>query len=194
MIDAALELFTSNGYQKTMIIDIVKKTGAAKGTFYHYFSSKEAILEAICTRWATETATSFELESRQFTALSKLQLFITRLFHPNQLNLFFKRLCDEEQLNLYYKLWRIIVENVFNPLITDIIQQGNQEDTMHVASPKETTAFFWSTLSCVWEAVLFQEPSEIIAIKIKIAESLLERALDTKEGMLKLSLPSQGIA
>ncbi|HWR08522.1 TetR/AcrR family transcriptional regulator [Sporomusa sp.] len=193
-MDAALELFRFAGYQKTMIIDITKKTGAAKGTFYHYFPSKEAILEAICTRWATEMATSFMLESRQLTTLPKLQLFITRLFLPTQLNILFKRLWDEEQLNLYYKAWRNLVEEVFNPLIADIIQQGNQEKTMCVAYPQETIAFFWSTLSCIWEAIFFQEPPVAIAIKVKLAESLLERVLGIKEGAFKITLTSYEIA
>ena len=38
-MDAALELFRSGGYQKTMIIDITKQVGAAKGTVYHYYPS-----------------------------------------------------------------------------------------------------------------------------------------------------------
>lgn len=193
-MDAALELFRSVGYQKTMIIDITKKTGAAKGTFYHYYPSKEAILEAICNRWATEIAASFEWESRQLNALPKLQLFIERLFLPHQLNILFKRLWDEEQLNLYYKTWRNLVENVFNPLLADIIQQGNKEETMHVACQKEAIAFFWSTLTCVWEAIFFQEPSEVIAGKVKMAESLLERILGIEEDSFEISLTSYWIA
>ncbi|MDF2571920.1 MAG: yfiR, partial [Sporomusa sp.] len=194
LMDAALELFRFVGYQKTMIIDITKKTGAAKGTFYHYFPSKEAILEAICARWATEMATSFKLENRQLTALPKLQLFITRLFLPTQLNILFKRLWDEEQLNLYYKAWKKLVEDVFNPLITDMIQQGDQEKTMRVVSIKEAIAFFWSTLSCIWEALFFQEPPEVIATKVKLAESLLERVLGIEEGAFKITLTSYEIA
>ncbi|BBB93347.1 MAG TPA: TetR/AcrR family transcriptional regulator [Methylomusa anaerophila] len=193
LIDAALGLFRSGGYQKTMIIDITKKAGAAKGTFYHYFPSKEAILEAICNGWATKIATSFELESRQLTALPKLQLFIECLFLPNQLNILFKRLWDEEQLNLYYTAWKNLVEDVFNPLLADIIQQGNQEGTMRVTCPKETIAFFWSTLHCIWETLFFQEPPEVVDTKIKMAESLLERVLGIEEGALKISLTSYRI-
>lgn len=189
-MDAALELFRSGGYQKTMIIDITQKAGAAKGTFYHYYPSKEAILEAICNRWATEMVTAFKLESRQFNALPKLQLFITYLFLPHQLNILFKRLWDEEQLNLYYKIWRNLVETVFNPQLADIIEQGNQEGTMHVACQKQAIAFFWSTLTCVWEAIFFQEPSEVIASKVNMAESLLERILEIEEDTFEIALTS----
>lgn len=192
-MDAALELFHSGGYQKTMIIDITKKAGAAKGTFYHYYPSKEAILEAICNRWAAEMAASFEKESRQLKALPKLQLFVERLFLPSQLNILFKRLWDEEQLNLYYKTWKTLVENIFNPLLANVIEQGNHEETMHVPYPQQAIAFFWSTLTCVWEAIFFQEPAEVIASKVKMAEALLERILGIKEDTFKISLTSYWI-
>ncbi|HWR43735.1 TetR/AcrR family transcriptional regulator [Sporomusa sp.] len=194
LMDAALELFTSTGYQTTMIIDIVKKAGVAKGTFYYYFPSKEAILEAIYNRWATDQATSFKEESRQLTALPKLQLFIKYLFLPSQLDLLFKRLWDEENFNLDYKAWGNQVENVFNPLLADIIQQGNQEETMHVVCIKETITFFWSTLSCLWEASIFQEPSEVFTNKRKIAQAVLEKILGIKEGVLELSIAHNRLA
>lgn len=192
-MDAALELFRSGGYQKTMIIDITKKAGAAKGTFYHYYPSKEAIVQAICNRWGAQMATSFKLESSQLTALPKLQLFIERLFLPKEPNALFKRLWDEEHLNLYYKSWKILVEDIFNPLLTEIIQQGNQEETMHVVCQHQAIAFFWSTLSCIWEAILFQDTPEVFASKTKMAASLLEHVLGIKQGALEISLSSYGI-
>ncbi|WP_094605171.1 hypothetical protein SPSIL_032270 [Sporomusa silvacetica DSM 10669] len=193
-MDAALELFRSGGYQKTMIIDITKKAGAAKGTFYHYYPSKEAIVQAICNRWAIEMVASFKLESCQLEALPKLELFIERLFLPKKPNILFKSLWDEEHLNLYYKTWRLLVEDIFNPLLAEIIQQGNQEGSMHVACQQQALAFFWSTLACVWEAILFQDPPEIFASKAKMATSLLERILGIEEGAFEISLISYGIA
>lgn len=188
LIDAALELFSSVGYEKTMIIDIVKKIGVAKGTFYYYFPTKEAILETICTRWATELGASFQLKSRQLSALNKLQSFILQLSLSSQLDVLFDRLWNEKQFNLLYQIWQQQVENVFNPLLADIIQQGNQEGTMHVICINETIAFFWSTLNCIWDAIFLKEPSEVLLIKVKIAESVLERILGIKEGILELSI------
>lgn len=42
--DVAFDLFLSNGYMTTKIIDIAKKAGIGKGTVYEYFDSKESIL------------------------------------------------------------------------------------------------------------------------------------------------------
>ncbi|WP_371362364.1 TetR/AcrR family transcriptional regulator [Sporomusa rhizae] len=188
LMDAALELFSSAGYEKTMIIDIVKKIGVAKGTFYYYFPTKEAIVEAIYTRWAIELATSFQLESRQFTALDKLQSFLAQQLLPSQLDVLCDKLWAEKHLDLLYKIWQHQVETVFNPLLADMIQQGNQEGTLHVVYPKETIAFIWSILNCLWEASFLKEPSEVLINKIKIAEAILEQILGVEEGVLKLTI------
>ncbi len=45
-ITCAQKLFYTKGYESTSVSDIVTEVGAAKGTFYHYFESKQAILEA----------------------------------------------------------------------------------------------------------------------------------------------------
>lgn len=192
-MDAALELFRSGSYQKTMIIDITKKAGTAKGTFYHYYPAKEAILEAICKRWATKLAVDFTRENCRHKSLLKLELFIECLFLPHELNHLFKKLWDEEQLNLYYKTWRTLVETVFNPLLTGILEQGMQEGTMHISCQKQSIAFFWSTLSCVWEAIFFQEPAEVIAGKVEMAKNLLESILGIEENTLEISLTSYWI-
>lgn len=47
IIDAAFELFANEGYSKTSIAAVAKKAEISKGLIYHYFESKEAILEAI---------------------------------------------------------------------------------------------------------------------------------------------------
>lgn len=46
LIDAALELFWTQGYEKTIVSDIVKRVGVAQGLFYYYFESKQDIFLA----------------------------------------------------------------------------------------------------------------------------------------------------
>lgn len=47
LLNAAMEVITEKGYEKTVISDIVKKAGVAQGTFYLYFPSKKALIPAI---------------------------------------------------------------------------------------------------------------------------------------------------
>ena len=48
IVDAARDLFCTNGYLETTVEDILAKLGCSKGSFYHYFESKLSVLEAIC--------------------------------------------------------------------------------------------------------------------------------------------------
>lgn len=47
IIDSAFKLFANEGYKQTSIAAVAKKAGISKGLIYHYFDSKEEILEAI---------------------------------------------------------------------------------------------------------------------------------------------------
>lgn len=50
LLDAAYELFLEHGLSKTSISDIASRAKVAKGTFYLYFSDKDAILQALLGR------------------------------------------------------------------------------------------------------------------------------------------------
>ena len=50
LCDAAYELFTSNGVHNTVVDDIVKNAGVAKGTFYLYFRDKYDLVDRVITR------------------------------------------------------------------------------------------------------------------------------------------------
>ena len=50
VIDIALMMFTEQGYENVSVDDIIAATGTSKGTFYHYFKSKEDILAAVAEK------------------------------------------------------------------------------------------------------------------------------------------------
>jgi AcrR family transcriptional regulator len=47
ILDAAVRTFARKGYHSCRVSDIAEEAGVAYGLVYHYFDSKEAILEAI---------------------------------------------------------------------------------------------------------------------------------------------------
>lgn len=63
-LETALELFNQKGYEKTTIKDIIDAMGVSKGAFYHYFQSKEDVIEEISDVFA-------ERVLRQTEALAK---------------------------------------------------------------------------------------------------------------------------
>ena len=56
-VDVALRLMQTKGWDATSIADVLAETGASKGAFYHYFSSKADLLEAVIER-ITDAATA----------------------------------------------------------------------------------------------------------------------------------------
>ncbi|MEN7547717.1 TetR/AcrR family transcriptional regulator [Rapidithrix thailandica] len=56
----ALELFANYGYHSTSISQIAKSAGVAKGSLYHYFESKEQLLEAVFMQGLNELDGLFE--------------------------------------------------------------------------------------------------------------------------------------
>jgi AcrR family transcriptional regulator len=47
ILDAAVRVFAAQGYEASRVGDIAKEAGVAYGLVYHYFGSKEAVLEAV---------------------------------------------------------------------------------------------------------------------------------------------------
>src|SRR3569623_437093 len=50
ILDAALGLVLSKGYEQKTVADIIGELGISSGAFYHYFGSKPGVLDAIVER------------------------------------------------------------------------------------------------------------------------------------------------
>jgi AcrR family transcriptional regulator len=59
LIDAGAELFAEKGYEATTMTEIAQRAGAAIGSLYQFFPSKEALAEALFNRYAERAAQSF---------------------------------------------------------------------------------------------------------------------------------------
>src|SRR5579862_2141910 len=47
ILDAAVRVFADRGYDTARVGDVAREAGVAYGLVYHYFGSKEAVLEAV---------------------------------------------------------------------------------------------------------------------------------------------------
>jgi protoporphyrinogen oxidase/AcrR family transcriptional regulator len=71
IIDVALRMFIDKGYEKVSVDEIIAATNSSKGTFYHYFKSKDEIIwevpkrqDEIIREWMKQpTSTIHSLES-----------------------------------------------------------------------------------------------------------------------------------
>jgi AcrR family transcriptional regulator len=59
LMDAGAELFAEKGYEATTMTEIASRAGAAIGSLYQFFPSKEALAEALFDRFAERWAASF---------------------------------------------------------------------------------------------------------------------------------------
>jgi AcrR family transcriptional regulator len=74
-VDAAQALILSRGYDRFSIQDVLDATGASKGAFYHYYDSKEALLDAVVDRMADQAMTRVQplLDDDNLSAPRKLE-------------------------------------------------------------------------------------------------------------------------
>ncbi|REL34996.1 TetR/AcrR family transcriptional regulator [Thalassotalea euphylliae] len=61
LIRSGLEQLTENGFASSGIDQILRKVGVPKGSFYHYFASKEAFGQAVIDSYATYFARKLDL-------------------------------------------------------------------------------------------------------------------------------------
>ena len=77
ILDAAQRLIFTKGYEQMSIQDILNELGISKGAFYHYFDSKQALLEAIVLRMMLEAENILApiAQDSELSALTKLERF-----------------------------------------------------------------------------------------------------------------------
>ena len=83
IIDTAQNLFLQKGYLDTSVRDIVNKVGIAKGTFYHYFSSKEQLMKEMVDRIIDQSVKIYSSieESDEMTFLEKINSIFEKMWY-----------------------------------------------------------------------------------------------------------------
>ena len=80
ILNAAREVFSERGFEKTSIDDIAERVGIGKGTVYLHFASKEEILVAIMQRANEQLVVRCRrLADAQEAMLAKLQVIMREL-------------------------------------------------------------------------------------------------------------------
>jgi TetR/AcrR family transcriptional regulator, fatty acid metabolism regulator protein len=75
LLEAAVRVFAKKGYHACRVADIAREAGVAYGLVYHYFSSKEEVLETIFRdTWTEMLARVNEVERTEAAAPEKLRM------------------------------------------------------------------------------------------------------------------------
>ena len=73
ILDAAIRVFARQGFHACRVSDIADEAGVAYGLVYHYFKSKDQVLNELFTeRWSLLLATIEEVDAQEIGAHEKL--------------------------------------------------------------------------------------------------------------------------
>ena len=145
-VDAAQRLIQTRGYEELSLQDVIDEIGASKGAFYHYFSSKETLLEAVIERMtdaALEVMTPI-VHDPDLHAIAKLQLvFSTLAAWKGERKEFFLELLEvwmSAPNSVVREHFRREVVARMTPLLTTIVRQGAAEGVFTPTSPDGAAA------------------------------------------------------
>ena len=122
IVSAAWKLFYEQGYDNTTVDEIVAQSGTSKGSFYHYFDGKDALLSSLSYLFDEKYE---ELKGRLYgmTAIEKLIFLNREIFmmieNSISVDLLARLLSSQlitrgerhllDQNRIYYKLLRSII-------------------------------------------------------------------------------------
>ncbi len=200
ILDVAQRLVVTKGYEQMTIQDILDDLQISKGAFYHYFDSKQALLEALIERMQEEVEQILLpiVQDAHLPALDKLQRFFATLtLWKTARKEFFLAL-----LRVWYADDNAIVRQKLRttgvkwitPLLTVIIRQGIQEVVLTTSYPDQVGEVVLSLVQnlgdTLGELLLSYEPKcdnlRHIERTVATYTDALERVLGAPSASLKL--------
>lgn len=201
IIDAAQMLFYTKGFDVASVNEIINTIGIAKGTFYHYFTSKYDLLNAVIERFITQISESIQpiLHNENINAVEKLNTCFRQIgqikFEKKEFMFeLLKIMNKDENIILRYKMITRSIE-FLTPIISQIIQQGIDERLFSTDYPTECTEYILS-ISGYLNAKLSKIILEILEKKQDVAvlidnyeayERTIERIIGAAENSISLA-------
>jgi AcrR family transcriptional regulator len=150
LLDTALGLFLEHGFERTSVEQVTTAVGVAKGTFYHYFATKQDLLEQLVERFTDELFVEAEsaVAESEGSALERLRgLMIAssqvKLRRKDETLMLTRPLFSAGNEPLLRRLIDGWIDRT-RPLLRGIIEQGCAEQTFDVADPAATTEVWLS--------------------------------------------------
>ena len=177
LLKTAFEFFTTKGFSKTSITDIVEKAGVAKGTFYLYFKDKYDIRNKLVSHKSSQlfknalSDLGSKLEELPFEEkiISIIDNILNQLSENQSLLTFISK-------NLS---WGIFKNAITTPISDDDVDfaeiyQKMLEDAPNGLRDPEIMLFMIIELvsSTCYSAILYKEPCTIAELKPYLYESI----------------------
>ncbi len=203
LIATAQQLFYEKGYERTSVSDIVKAVGVAQGTFYYYFGSKTAVLEALVDDIVVKTQSILReiVADESLDAISKWgqaqQATSSWKVERKEEMLEIRRLImSEENVRLVHKL-QIEVSKMTANELAKIVAQGVEEGvftTQFIEESAEIIVAIMSTFGNTMNELIFNpdkydDRAAIALRKGAAVKTAVESVLGAPQGSLQIVDP-----
>ena len=195
ILDTAERLFRIKGYERCTIMDIINEIGIAKGTFYHYFKSKEEVLDAIVLRYVDIVRNNAEeiLLIENINPVEKLMRSFMAMQVTNQIE---KDLLDNmhkvENALLHQKVLNQLVTTM-TPILVKVIEEGIEEKVWSCKYPLEYMQIFLVASLTLTDEGIFELDSDLKMSVMTAIISMLEKMLNVPEDyFMKLFIENFG--
>ena len=183
IIAAATELFLSQTYDGTTTGQVMGALGIAKGTIYHYFSSKEHLLEAVVDELAEGYVQRREaaLAGAEGNALTRMAV----LFSPEQRSEDERRTTESlhkpGNVKLHTRLLAVLVMRLA-PVIADLVAQGCDEGVFQTEHPLEAAELLLAGIQFLTDDGFYPWDEEVLSRRALAIPSMVERLLGAEPG------------
>jgi len=175
--NSAIKLFIKKGYDNSSINQIIKASNTNKGTFYHYFNSKENLMNFLAEKIISAMIPGVEkiANDPHLNALEKMKKSFTsiksfKFKNRKKIMLLSQVMYREENLKLRYYINNIAMD-LYKPIYTKIIIQGKKEKLFNVDNAEDTAEFMFRSAISMGEMlvpILLQKKISIKNITIFI--------------------------
>jgi AcrR family transcriptional regulator len=151
-LDVAQGLIQTKGYEAMSVQDVLDSLEASKGAFYHYFDSKQDLLEAVIDRFSDVTMASIVpiLDDPDLPALRKLERALAGIARAKaerkDLVLAVVEVWNSDSNAIVREKLRRMAVNRLGPLLSIVIRQGIDEGVIVADSPDETATVLSSLM------------------------------------------------
>lgn len=183
IIAAGRKLFLKKDYENTTMQDVMKELNIAKGTTYHYFKSKEELLEAVVHNIVEDYIRSVEkvLVQASGNALEKIRtLVIAGRVSDTQKDTLID-LHRPGNIGMHTRLLAITVSRLA-PIYAQLIQEGCVEGLFQTEYPLECAEFFLGSIQFLTDMGCYPWSQNTIVRRTKAFPTFIEKLLNAPKG------------
>lgn len=179
IVNTACHLFMTKEYDKTTMQDIMDALGIAKGTIYHYFTSKEALLEAVIEDLVAKNINQMRslIKEAKGNALQKMELLVKTGSMAQDNKILLDQLHKPGNNAMHTRLLAATLIQLA-PLYAELIQQGCDEGIFTTQTPLECAEFILSGIQFLTDMGIYPWTQEAIQRRMQAFPKLLEQLLN----------------